>query len=93
MVRTGLDSESHQNSLAIIYPHVSQLAIFLLDGLFREKRVGQELVLGDKKVLIRPPFLSALLLSLTSCLLFPIREYQHLTCLVFKEEKNIAEQM
>lgn len=69
------------------YLQVSQLAIFLVDGLFQEKCVRQELVPGDKKVLIWSLFLSALLLRLTPCLLLAIREYQHLTCLVFKGEK------
>lgn len=69
------------------YLQVSQLAIFLVDGFFRQKCFREYLVPGDKKVLIWSLYLSAGLLSLTPCLLFPIREYQHLTCLVFKGEK------
>lgn len=78
---------SHQNSLVTKYLQVSQLAIFLVDTLLQEKCVRQEVVPGDKEVLIWSPFLSALLLRLTPWLLLPIREYQHLTCLVFKEKK------
>lgn len=86
MVRQGLTINL---SPAKKYLKVSQLAIFLFDRLFQEKCVRQELVPGDKKVLIWSLFLSALLLNLTACFLFPVREYQHLTCLVFKGESCV----
>lgn len=86
LVRKGFTVHFITTVWQLYYLYASQLAIFLVNGIIQEKCVGQKVVPRDQQVLICSLFLTALLLHLAPCLWFPIREYQHLTFLLFREE-------